>query len=209
MNIICPTVLAKDKLEYTNQLHKIIPFAERIQIDLKDGIFAVGDSVAIKDIEFPNTVIVDLHIMYKSPHLFLSQIIKLKPSMVIVHAESDTDIPLFASELRTYGIKTGLAILQETKTSDIEYLLPHVQHVLIFSGNLGHFGGRADLGLLAKIQEIKEITNKIEFGWDGGVNELNASALASGGVEVLNVGGAIQNSDDPEQAYYRLCELIK
>ncbi len=209
MNIICPTVLAKDKLEYTNQLQKIIPFAERIQIDLKDGIFAVGDSVAIKDIEFPNTVIVDLHIMYKSPHLFLSQIIKLKPSMVIVHAESDTDIPLFASELRTYGIKTGLAILQETKTSDIEYLLPHVQHVLIFSGNLGHFGGRADLGLLAKIQEIKEITNKIEFGWDGGVNEMNANALASGGVEVLNVGGAIQNSDDPEQAYYRLCELIK
>lgn len=121
--------------------------------------------------------------------------------MVIVHAESNCDIPKFASDLREHNIKTGVAILQDTTVQHASYIFPHVQHLLIFSGDLGHFGGTADLTLTSKIKEAKEIHQYLEIGWDGGINIENAHDLAKAGVDVLNVGGAIQNADNPKEAY--------
>jgi ribulose-phosphate 3-epimerase len=201
MIIICPTILAKDETDYKNQMAKIAGFAKRIQIDLKDNKFALGESIPLEKIWWPEGIEADVHVMYESPQDYLETLIKLKPSMVIVHAESTCDIPKFASDLRLASIKTGLAILQDTKIEDVKYLFPHVQHLLIFSGDLGHFGGKADFSLTGKIAEAKAAHRYLEIGWDGGINAANSHELAEAGVDVLNVGGAIQNADDPQAAY--------
>jgi len=145
MSIVCPTVLASDTKEYQKQIKKVETFAKRIQIDLKDNDFAPGESMPIKDIWWPNNIVADIHVMYRNPQEHLQTLLDLKPSMVIVHAESNCDIPKFASDLRTEGIKTGVCILQATTVESAAYIFPHVQHLLIFSGDLGHFGGQADL----------------------------------------------------------------
>lgn len=208
MSLICPTVLAENAHEYREQMERIEKFAIRVQIDLKDGIFAPGDSIKLSSLWFPKNAIVDLHLMYKNPGKYLGKLIDLKPHMVIVHAESDCDVPKFAADLRSKGIKTGLAVLQKTKISDIEYILPHIQHLLIFSGSLGKFGGTADLKLTKKISEAKQISPFLEIGWDGGVNEQNCAKLAKAGVDVLNVGGAIQKSDAPQEAYATMVSIV-
>ncbi|HUD03498.1 MAG TPA: hypothetical protein VMR51_01805 [Patescibacteria group bacterium] len=201
MSIICPAILAKDEEEYKKQIETVKPFAERIQIDLKDNDFAKGESNTLDKVWLPDGTICDLHIMYRNPQDFLDTLIKLKPNMVIVHAESTCDIPKFASNLREAGIKTGLAILQDTLVKDVAYIFPHVQHLLIFSGDLGHYGGAADFSLTSKISEAKEAHKYLEIGWDGGINADNAAQLAKAGVDVLDVGGAILNSDNPQEAY--------
>lgn len=201
MSVICPTVLASNANEYQKQMDKIEAFAERIQIDLKDNDFAPGESMPLADLWWPKGVNADIHIMYRNPQDYLETLIKLGPSMVIVHAESNCDIPKFASDLREHNIKTGVCILQATKVEEAAYIFPHVQHLLIFSGDLGHFGGTADLSLLSKIPEAKAVNRYLEIGWDGGINQTNAKQLSQNGVDVLNVGGAIQNSDDPKSAY--------
>jgi ribulose-phosphate 3-epimerase len=208
MSIVCPTILASNSEEYKKQIEKVQGFAKRIQIDLKDNIFAMGESMPLKDIWWPENIVADIHIMYKSPQNHLKTVINLNPSMAIVHAESDCDIPKFASDLRDNNIKTGLALLQPTSVQEVAYILPHVQHLLIFSGDLGHFGGTADLGLTDKISSAKEINPYLEFGWDGGVNDINAIKLAKAGVNVLNVGGFIQNSDNPENAYAKIKDSL-
>jgi len=201
MSIVCPTLLAKDKEDFKKQLEKIESFAERIQIDLKDNDFAIGESIPISDIWLPENIISDIHVMYRRPQDHLSELIQLNPNMVIVHAESSCDIPKFAADLRAEGIKTGVAILQPTQIKDVSYIFPHVQHLLIFSGDLGHFGGTCDLSLTSKIPEALAAHKYLEIGWDGGVNSENAAELAKSGVDVLNVGGAIQNAVNPQEAY--------
>lgn len=201
MSIVCPTILAKDKRDYKIQIDKISSFARRIQIDLKDNIFALGESIALNQIWWLDAMEADIHIMYQNPQDYLQTLINLKPSMVIVHAESTCDIPKFAADLRNKNIKTGLAILQSTTIEEVSYIFPHVQHLLIFSGDLGHFGGKADLSLTQKIAQAKAIHKYLEIGWDGGINVDNAAQLATAGVDVLNVGGAIQNAVNPEDAY--------
>jgi len=208
MSIVCPTILASNEDEYRNQIEKVKNFAERIQIDLKDNIFALGESLPMEKVWWPNSVVADIHIMYKDPQKHITTIKELHPSMVIVHAESNCSVPEFAAELEKEGIKTGLCLLQPTTVQQAAYILPHVQHLLIFSGDLGKFGGSADLSLTAKITSAKEVNPNLEFGWDGGINEANAVELAKRGVDVLNVGGYIQNSDDPEEAYAKIKRVV-
>jgi ribulose-phosphate 3-epimerase len=204
MSIVCPTVLAKDEEDYKKQIDKIAGFAERIQIDLKDNDFALGESMPLDKVWWPKNVEADIHVMYRNPQNHLHTLINLHPSMVIVHAESNCDIPKFASDLREQGIKTGVAILQDTTVQEASYIFPHVQHLLIFSGDLGKFGGQADMSLTNKITEAKAIHKYLEIGWDGGINADNAKTLADAGVDVLNVGGAIQNADNPKEAYAKI-----
>jgi ribulose-phosphate 3-epimerase len=84
-----------------------------------------------------------------------------------------------------------------------------IDHVLIFSGDLGHFGGKANLSLLGKASELKALKPHVEIGWDGGVNEENALTLVNNGIDVLNTGGFIQRASDPASAYATLIEVIK
>jgi ribulose-phosphate 3-epimerase len=98
--------------------------------------------------------------------------------------------------------------LQDTRIGDVSYLFPHVQHLLIFSGDLGHFGGRADLALLNKVDEAKKIRKSLEIGWDGGISAENCQVLAEASVDVLNVGGAIQKSATPQEAYATMVSKI-
>lgn len=201
MSLICPTILATTKDDFTTQLNRVRPFAERIQIDLMDGDFTAVKSIPLTDVELPADIVTDIHMMYRCPQDYLNELIALKPHLVIVHAESDCDIPLFASQLRVHGIRTGAAVLQNTSIENIAYLLPHIQHVLIFSGDLGHFGGTADMALVAKAAEAKQYNAHLEIGWDGGANESNCQQLAKNGIDVINVGGAIQKAAHPETTY--------
>ncbi len=209
MNIICPTVLASDAQDYQAQMNKIADFSERIQIDLTDGVFAGSATVALEQVWWPELVSkVDLHLMYKDPTSVLKDVIRLKPHMAIVHAEADGQFIKISHQLKKHGIKTGVAILAKTSTHVLKPAIASIDHVLIFSGDLGKFGGIADLSLLDKVKQLKEWRKDIEIGWDGGVNDKNAKELADSGVNVLNVGGFIQNSPEPKEAYEKLVNAV-
>lgn len=208
MSVICPTILAKDAHEFQTQMNRIKSFAKRIQIDLTDGVFAKTPTVALEQVWVPDAISADLHLMYKEPADYIDEALKLNPSMIIVHAEADGNFLKIAEKAHKQGVKVGVALLPKTSTHRVKPSLPEIDHILIFSGNLGEFGGIADLHLLDKIKQLKEWKESLEFGWDGGVNSSNAEQLVEGGVDVLNVGGYIQNSADPLNSFNELNTLI-
>jgi ribulose-phosphate 3-epimerase len=208
MSIICPTILAQDSHDFRDQVDRIVGFATRVQVDLTDGIFTPHKNISLSQIWLPENIETDIHLMYKDPESHIDFIKKLQPSMVIVHAESLADIPLFASKMRENNIKTGIALLPETQVKDIAYLFPHVQHVLLFAGTLGAFGGKADLEVLKKVSEIRQYDKRVEIGWDGGASEDNCRQLSEAGIQVINVGSAIQKAKDPEGAYATMKALV-
>lgn len=206
---ICPTVTTDDPKEYRMQMERVVPFATRIHIDLADGEFTPNSLTPIDQVWWPGGMRADLHVMYKRPLDHLEALLALDPQLVIVHAEAEGDFLAFAEALHVHGIEAGVALLPETKPDVLKPGLALIDHVLIFSGNLGYQGGsQADMQLLDKVTAIKELKPTIEVGWDGGVNDQNAAELVRGGVEVLNVGGFIQKSPDAQEAYAALRALI-
>lgn len=206
---ICPTIDAEDSNTYSKQVEHIISFARRVHIDLGDGQFTPNKLVPADQVWWPGGMRADLHVMYKRPFDHLEMLVSLGPQLIVVHAEADGDFPGFVKFVHQHGIEAGIALLQDTPVDTIMPALELIDHVLVFSGNLGHQGGStADLKLLNKVKEIKAAKPTIEIGWDGGVNESNIKKIAQAGVEVLNVGGYFQNAKDAAKAYVTLLNAV-
>lgn len=209
MTVICPTVLADNPHQYREQIERVAPFATRIHIDFADGTLTDSKTPSLDQAWWPHTMQADLHIMYKNPGEYLDAIIPLNPRMVIVHTEAEGDFVAMADALHQAGIQVGLALLPKTTVESIRKHIGAVDHVLIFSGSLGHFGGTADFDLLDKVAEIRKLKNNLTIGWDGGINAINVERLSAGGIDVLNVGGFIQRSENPLAAYQELEKLLQ
>ena len=208
MALICPTVTATDETIYNAQI-KRLAFATHLHIDLMDGQLAPTKSPDLSKIWWPDYQKADIHLMYKKPMDYLDKLVSLAPNLVIVHAEAELHHMYFAASLHQHNINAGLAVLQDTTIDSIERILNSFDQILIFSGHLGYHGGIANLDLLSKVKEIKKHHPDVQISWDGGINDQNAQHLVSSGIDVLNVGGFIQNSPDPEQAYAKLTNVIR
>lgn len=209
MPVICPAILASSEEQYRQQIEKVAHFAHRIQIDLTDGKFAKNQTLNPGQAWWPVGIKADLHLMFEDPFPVAKSVIDHKPHMIIVHAEAKGSFETFVRLCHEHHVKVGVALLPKTQPQTIEAALPKIDHVLIFSGHLGGYGGHANLDLLHKVHYLKERKPQLEIGWDGGVNEQNISELTSGGVDVFAVGGDIQSAPDPEKVFHRLRRIAE
>jgi ribulose-phosphate 3-epimerase len=208
MATICPTVTAKNPEQYKTQLKRVLQFAKRVHIDIADGKFAPVNLVMAPHLGLPSKLHVDIHVMYQQPEKVIDDLIRLKPDMVITHAEAEGDFLKIARALHDNNIRVGVALLPKTHPKVIEPAINDIDHVLIFSGDLGHFGGTANMGLLKKADLLLAMKPELEIGWDGGINSTNIQRLVAGGVDILNVGGYIQHAENPEEHFDSLEKLL-
>jgi len=200
MAIVCPAILAADREIYRQEMERVGGLVDRIQIDLTDGRFAQSPTVSPAEAWWPVGVKADFHLMYEDPLPAVKDILHHQANLIIVHAEAEGSFEQVAQYCRQVGVAVGVALLAHTPAVKIEPALPYIDHVLIFSGNLGSYGGHSDLTLLHKVRDLKAMKPNLEIGWDGGINDRNVRALVDGGVDVLNVGGFIQKAEDPRAA---------
>lgn len=205
---ICPTITAETAEEYRRQVEQVSHFAHRLHIDLSDGIFAPRKLLDPEKSWWPVGIRADFHLMIKNPHQ-ASQIVSLhQPNLIIVHAEADGDFDSLAEFCHGKGVKVGVALLAQTPAQAILPALSSIDHVLIFSGNLGQQGGSyANLELLNKLSILKNAKPELEVGWDGGVNDQNIAQLVFKGIDVINAGAFIQGSPEPERAFNALSRI--
>lgn len=207
--VICPSVTPEspDPHLYREQIERI-PFASRIQIDLMDGVFAPHKNINPIQIWWPDHQLADVHLMYQKPAEHLETLISLMPHMVILHIESDGDIESMLMHIKRFNINVGVALLADTPVEQAAGCIAIADHVMLFAGKLGSFGGVADMTVLNKISKIRRIRQDIEIGWDGGINDTNIAEFVEAGITVCNVGGFIQRSVNPQASYDALVRLV-
>ena len=202
---VVPAVLATTPQEYKERLERV-KFAPRVHLDFADGVFAPTKTIGLAQAYLPEAE-ADLHLMLQRPGDQLETIISLHPQLVIIHAEAEVDFGAFFARLTELGIKTGLAVLPQTSISDAAQKLEQVDHLLVFAGDLGHYGGAMQPANLEKIAQAKQIKPALEVSVDGGVNDTNAAQVLAAGADVLISGSYIQNASRPRQAWQKLQEL--
>lgn len=187
---------------------RLQPFARRVHFDISDGEFAPRFLLNEAQLSWPEGWEVDIHAMVMRPSEHIAQLIQLKPSLVVLHAEAQEDLLPHMQALKQAGIKAGVALLKTTVPSSVQAYIQAADHVMIFSGDLGKFGGTASLMQLEKVRLVKKIKPDVEIGWDGGIKIDNAYTLTQGNVDVLNVGGEIANAENPTDTYNELVKEI-
>ena len=209
MASVVPTVLAASPTDYAQRIASVEGFAKRLHIDICDGIFATPKTIGLSQVYTPVGVPFDLHLMMTHPESQIEAIASLQPQLVIIHFEADADRDKLVRELHDFGIRVGLAINPETTVEQVASLLPNFDHLLVFTGNLGHNGGEFRMDCLDKIALAREINPDLEIAVDGGINQLTARAAIEAGANVLYAGSFIHDSSDPEAAYIGLTAIAE
>jgi len=208
MSVIVPTIMAETIDQLRDATTRLQPFARRVHLDISDGEFAPTFLLNEAQLFWPQGWEVDIHAMVARPSEHIAQLINLKPRLVIFHVEAKENLIPHLQALKAAGIKAGVALLKTTVPVTVEAIIKEADHVMIFSGDLGKFGGTASMMQLEKVRLIKKIKSNVEIGWDGGVKIENAYTLSQGNVDVLNVGGEIAKADNPGEVYNSLVKEI-
>ena len=201
---IVPAILTDNEKVYRAQIERINTFTKRVHIDITDGVFAPVKTLGLDNIWWPKNWKADLHLMANNPSKYLDKILKMSPSLCILHAEAKEDLRPSFQALKKAGIRTGIALLPGTYPGNVKLYIDMADHVLVFAGQLGMQGNPADLMQMEKIALIKNMKPELEIGWDGGANMTNVRALAHTDLDVIDVGAAISQAKNPAAAYQEL-----
>lgn len=208
MTVVAPAILADSAETYKSQVERLHGVGDRVHIDICDGEFAPTFTLGAAQVWWPQEWAADIHAMVARPSEHVQALVSLKPHMIIFHAETGEDIIPTLQQVKQVGIKAGLALLKTTVPSTVSAAILEADHVMIFTGNLGHYGGEASLMQLEKARLIRLIKPDVEIGWDGGANVDNAYSLAQGGIDVVNVGGALASATNPQEMYATLVNEV-
>ena len=205
---IVPTILTSNINAFTQYFNIYKNISKRIQLDISDGVLAPTKTIQLNQIAFPDNWSGewDIHLMSTQPSLYIEDILRLQPSLVILHAEAQENLLPIFGQLAQNGIKTGVALQKSTYPGNATQYIEKADHVLVFAGELGRQGGEADLIQIEKVKIIKNLAPTVEIGWDGGVKLENIREIAHSGVEVINVGSYFSKSSNVKISYDQLQE---
>ena len=178
--------------------------AEYIHVDVMDGQFVPNITIgpvivsALRPIADETGIVLDVHLMIKSPELMIPAFAKAGADIITVHVETCPHLHRTVQQIRELGAKPGVTLNPATPLSSIEEILPYVDLVLVMSVNPG-FGGQSYIpSSTDKISRLREMLNAIgkydvDLEVDGGVKPHNAAEIVAAGANVLVAGSAIFN----------------
>jgi ribulose-phosphate 3-epimerase len=156
--------------------------------------------------------ICDVHLMIEEPEKYAQAFKDAGADILTVHAEACRHLHRNLQQIRSLGMKSGVALNPHTPISSIEEVLDEADLVCIMTVNPGFGGQQFIYSMLKKIERLKESILKqgtntmIEV--DGGVTLENASAIVNAGADVLVAGNTVFNAKDPELTIRLLKNMV-
>ena len=212
MSLIAPSLLSADFLQLSRDIAMINRSeADWFHLDVMDGCFVPNISFGIPVIaaikrEAKKTL--DVHLMIEEPGRYAEAFKQAGADILSVHIEACPHLHRNLQQIRSLGMKTGVAINPHTPVSLMFDVLQDVDVVCMMSVNPG-FGGQQFIPYtLEKIKALKqEITRRglstlIEI--DGGVTLANAAEIIQAGADVLVAGNTVFGSANPEDTIAQL-----
>lgn len=207
MPIIAPSLLSANYLnlaEDCNMLNK--SEADWFHLDVMDGKFVPNISFGPMIIEFirkTTTRVCDVHLMIVEPERYAEAFKNAGADILTVHVEACTHLHRNIQQIKSLGMKAGVAVNPHTPLSMIEHVLGDIDLVCLMSVNPG-FGGQSFIPeTLRKIADLKKMIAEknapVLIEVDGGVSTGNAASIVQAGADVLVAGNAVFKSADPIQ----------
>lgn len=215
MPIIAPSLLAADFLhlqEACDMLNR--SEADWFHLDVMDGRFVPNISYGlpvIEQIRKATTKVCDVHLMILEPGNYAEAFKNAGADILTVHLEACVHLHRNLQQIRSLGMKTGVALNPHTPVSLLQDVIQDIDVVLIMSVNPG-FGGQTfiphtleKLRQLRRMVDEKKLPTIIEV--DGGVTLDNALSIIQAGATALVAGNTVFKSPDPVATIAKLKQV--
>ncbi len=215
MNCLSPSLLAADFANLGDQVRRLDEAgAQYVHIDVMDGMFVPSISFGlpvIKSIRPYSERIFDVHLMIEEPMRYIEDFANAGADLITIHAEACKHLDRTIAAIKERGLLAGVALNPSTPLTELTYILPKVDMVLLMSVNPG-FGGQKYIPYVTdKIRDLKKMIEKtgqsIDIEVDGGVTLDNVAQIMDVGANIIVAGTAVFRGDI-EDNVARFLEII-
>ena len=197
--IIAPSILSADFSKLGHEVEAIQKAgADWMHFDVMDGHFVpnitFGPQV-LKALKPLLSIPVDVHLMISPADPYLEAFREAGADILSIHPEAGPHLDRSLQHIRSLGAKAGVVLNPSTPVESIEWVMDHLDVILVMSVNPG-FGGQAFIpGQLKKIARLRQMIDAcghhIELEVDGGVGPDTAPLCVAAGATALVAGTAV------------------
>jgi ribulose-phosphate 3-epimerase len=214
--ILSPSILNSDFVNLGQEIKMLNSSeADWIHLDIMDGIFVPNITIGQPIVEAIHAIAtkpLDVHLMIINPYRFIEDFAKCGANILTVHYEACNHLHRTIEQIKSNGMKAGIALNPHTPVNDLEEIIADIDLVLNMTVNPG-FGGQKFIDAsYDKIKRLKELVlrknSKALIEVDGGIDIVHLKKLMEAGVDVVVAGTSIFKSKSPKDTIKKFKEIV-